>query len=149
MKLYRDSVTQSRGRHFEAGELDSVRVGGLWLFDHLSAMRRDSVSVPRYFAGMTTRNRDSVAGEPIDDLQEDLRGLRTGPPRRGMTTLRGVVGPSVVRALMRLEAELLIADAGALAAGATLDRTDGQRRADAFMLLIERMQAIGPSEIGP
>ena len=47
-----------------------------------------------------------------------------------MVTMAGTVDGHVVRALMRLEAQLLLEDADTLAAGGTVDRTPGQRGAD-------------------
>ena len=52
----------------------------------------------------------------------------------GMVSVRGTIGDSAIRALMRVEAELLLEDADALN-GSSPQRTEGQRRADALALL--------------
>jgi hypothetical protein len=98
---------------------------------------------------MTTHNAGRVAGERIVDLAEAMQNVTIGPLDRGLITIRGTVGRPFVRAVMRVEAELLIADANALSGGASLDRTYGQRRADAVTLLLERLVANLPANAKP
>jgi hypothetical protein len=80
-----------------------------------------------------------IGGETVADLAEALQGLKLEPARGGMAKVGGLIGAPAIRALMRLEAELLLADADAWATAWTLDRTPAQRRADAFMLLGKRL----------
>jgi hypothetical protein len=89
---------------------------------------------------MTANVDELVAGETVGDLVAALRGLKFARLRSGMARLSGEIGPPVIRALMRLEAALLLADADELAASPTTDlRTPEQRRADAFVRLGEEL----------
>lgn len=86
----------------------------------------------------------TVAGESLDDLVAVLSNVRFGDEVDGLTDvdLRLNDEESAIfrRALMRLEAELLLDDADALdAASVATMRTPPQRRHDAFMLLVERI----------
>lgn len=55
------------------------------------------------------------------------------------------LAPPFVRALMRVEAELLLHDADRLGQGSNHPRTDGQRRADAFVALALRVVEAAPT----
>jgi hypothetical protein len=85
----------------------------------------------------------NVLGESLDDLGVALRSLDVRTKPTGECTVTGSIteeGP-FLRALFRAEAELLTADADALAAGRWTYRTPEQRRADAFVLMAERLGA--------
>lgn len=100
-----------------------------------------------------------VAGEPADRIMAVLARSQRGRSDDGMATISLTVEPHevfVFRALMRLEAELLLEDADSLRSGHDDLRTTGQRGADAFALLVERSaEALGlerrqaPSEPRP
>ena len=82
----------------------------------------------------------NVAGEPIELLRLALGKLRYRTTSDGMIELTGSLEPELGdplwRALLRIERELLAQDA----AHADPDvRTTEQRRADAFVLLVERL----------
>ena len=86
----------------------------------------------------------TVAGEPLEDLVAVMSSLELGEQADGLTDLHLRLNPheAVIlrRALMRLEAELLLDDADALdAASLSTARTPEQRLHDAFMLLVERI----------
>ena len=90
------------------------------------------------------RPEPTVAGEPLDDLAAVLSGLEVGDVVDGLAeySLRLTDDEVIIlrRALMRLEAELLLDDADLL----TVDslegmRTPPERQHDAFMLLVSRM----------
>lgn len=68
-----------------------------------------------------------VLGERADELMDDLR------PGNGVPT-----GP-MTRALLRAEAELMVADAAAMQFGTYRPRTVEQRRADALALVRHRL----------
>ncbi|MGH8985059.1 MAG: hypothetical protein ACRDY6_14445 [Acidimicrobiia bacterium] len=57
----------------------------------------------------------------------------------GAVRLEPELGLPFVRALMRVEAELLLQDANALGGARDEKRTDAQRRADAFVALALRV----------
>lgn len=86
----------------------------------------------------------TVGGEAVQDLVAVLRNLEYGERRDGLTDvslrLNDEERAIFDRTLMRLEAELLVADAAVLDA-TTLEtmRTPAQRRHDAFMLLVDRI----------
>ncbi len=88
--------------------------------------------------------KPTVAGESLDDLVAVLSNLQVCDEVDGLTEvdlrLNGEESAIFRRALMRLEAELLLDDANELdvASLATM-RTPVQRRHDAFMLLVERI----------
>ena len=81
-----------------------------------------------------------VAGEPIELLQVAFAQLKHRKRSDGMVqmslTLSRDLGEPLVRALTRIEMELLAQDE---ADGDPSVRTTSQRRADAFVLLAERL----------
>lgn len=82
-----------------------------------------------------------VAGEPADRIMAVLARSDMGRSEAGMATISSTVQPDevfVLRALMRLEAELMLEDADSYHSGHDELRTTGQRCADAFALLVER-----------
>ena len=86
--------------------------------------------------------RDTIIfGERVDDIGDELLGLEITDRSGGGVTVEVPFkqdGP-LLRALFRAEAELLIADAEAMAAGSFRGRTPGQRQADALVLVAERL----------
>src|SRR5919201_6001729 len=84
-----------------------------------------------------------VYGEHIDDLFAALEAfVHAGSiDEDGMfvssVELPGQVGQPILRALTRVEAELLLEDAEALRSGCHEDRTSEQRAADAFVRLAD------------
>jgi hypothetical protein len=104
--------------------------------------------VERAEAGAPSRpgsvgGRSYDLGESLDGLAVALRSLDVHTKPTSECTVTGSVteeGP-FLRALFRAEAELLTADADALAAGRWTYRTPEQRRADAFVLMAERLGA--------
>jgi hypothetical protein len=95
---------------------------------------------------MSTTN-DLVYGEPVEHLLAGLRAFADAAMinNDGMVeasvALDPPAGPSVVRAVMRAEAELLLAEADAVGAPHYKDRTSDQRSADAFMLVVKAVRA--------
>jgi hypothetical protein len=83
-----------------------------------------------------------IMGESADDIRDALFGLNVEFRPDGRPTLRGTVptGGPFIRALMRAEAELLAADAVAMQTGVHEACTPDQRRADAFRLLVHRVE---------
>lgn len=92
-----------------------------------------------------TLNR-TVAGEPLRKLIPALREIRDGSRFDGDGRLHihcevvSEIGTPFARALMRVEAELLLEDADCLGAADVEDRTPEQRRADALVALVLRVQ---------
>lgn len=92
-----------------------------------------------------------VAGERLDDLARALAFLHPEHRSDGTFSVQATLGPDVapplLRALMRIEAELLLHDADVVTAGQGELRTPGQRRADALVALALRVQdaATGPA----
>jgi hypothetical protein len=86
-----------------------------------------------------------ILGESADEICQALLGLDLAVRADGTSTLKGAVEPGgpLVRALMRAEAELLVADALAMRVGTYLDRTPAQRRHDALMLVMHRVRELG------
>jgi hypothetical protein len=84
---------------------------------------------------------DHVYGEHIDDLFPAFRAFANASSINddGMfaseVDLEPAVGRPLLRAMMRVETELLLEDAEALRSGAYEDRTPEQRAADAFARL--------------
>ena len=80
-----------------------------------------------------------VAGEPLDTLIEALQQVDLKPARNGMTSFSMRLEPRLAtpffRALMRVEAELLLVDADRLGQEDHEHRTYEQRAADAFVVL--------------
>ncbi|UFU07957.1 DUF222 domain-containing protein [Ruania halotolerans] len=85
---------------------------------------------------MTNNGTDLIAGEPRALLIESLRNLDMSEERDGMRHMSGTVDLCVVRALMRVEAQLLLEDADSPEVGHVLGRSAEQRRADAFVALV-------------
>jgi hypothetical protein len=84
-----------------------------------------------------------VAGETVDDIGRVLQQIRARPDDDGMVHVTARLQPHEAvpfeRALMRIEAEFLQADADELElAGLMQRRTHEQRLADAFAELIRR-----------
>lgn len=95
------------------------------------------------FDRMTTNPNSLVAGERVADLLPVLRQLRPSKRSDEMYECRfsleqDVSGP-FLRALMRVEAELLLQDADRLTGSWADWRTSDQRRADAFVALTLRV----------
>ena len=83
---------------------------------------------------------DLVAGERRDELIAALLEARLSPASEGVVRLNMDLPDNcaLIRALMRVEAELILMDADAMAQGRFEHRTSDQRRADAFMALALR-----------
>jgi hypothetical protein len=82
-----------------------------------------------------------VLGERAGDLADEMLGLDVSFHPDMTATVSGKLkmdGP-LMRAFLRAEAELLVSDADAMAAGRYEFRTAGQRRVDAFVLVAERL----------
>lgn len=82
-----------------------------------------------------------VLGERYGDIADEMLGMDVDVHPDGTTTVSGRLqmnGP-LWRAVLRAEAELLLADADAMAAGRYETRTQDQRRNDAFVLVAERL----------
>lgn len=85
-----------------------------------------------------------IAGEALEDIIAVMRSVEIGDQRDGLTDftlhLNDAENAILRRAMMRVEAELLVADADTLDV-ASLDtlRTPTQRRHDAFMLIVQRV----------
>lgn len=88
-----------------------------------------------------------VYGEPVDTLLVgvlafvDAATIDDDGMVVSSVALEPTVGAPVLRALRRAEAELLLQDADALGSEHYEDRTAGQRRADAFMLMAKAVLA--------
>ena len=84
-----------------------------------------------------------VAGERLDTLIEALQQIQLKDARGGMTSmslrLEARLGHPFCRALMRVQAELLLKDADRLGLEDWEDRTHEQRAADAFVALALRV----------
>jgi hypothetical protein len=80
-------------------------------------------------------------GERCEDIAEEMLGLdiRFGPDKSATVSGRMQADGPLWRAILRVEAELLLADADAMASGTYAARTPNQRRADAFVLVAERI----------
>lgn len=99
-----------------------------------------SVTGPFYVRSMTPT---LIAGEPVDVLIEALQQVELQPTRNGMSSMSMRLAPRLaapfLRALMRVEAELLLDDADRLATEDQEDRSHEQRAADAFVALALRV----------
>jgi hypothetical protein len=91
-----------------------------------------------------------IAGESIDDLALALSQLEFRPTEDGMVRMKGTlereVGVPLHRALLRVEADLLLQEADERTVDGPFGkhRTDDQRRADAFIELARRFgEAMG------
>jgi len=91
-----------------------------------------------------------ILGERRVDLAADLASLRYEFLPGDMAVVRGELPPegSAVRAIFRATAELLVADAAAMAAGSYQPRTTKERHHQAFLMLIERFIGWGPLRPG-
>jgi hypothetical protein len=93
----------------------------------------------------TTRAMEDrrVAGEPVEVLVQALEEIEFTEEPDGMihgaVRLEPELGLPFFRALMRVEAELLLQDANTLGEARDEKRTDVQRRADAFVALALRV----------
>ena len=89
---------------------------------------------------MNDYGADLVAGERRDELIAALLEARLSPAADGVVRLNMDVPENcaLIRALMRVEAELILMDADAMSTGHFEPRTSDQRRADAFMALALR-----------
>jgi hypothetical protein len=95
---------------------------------------------------MTSDLATTVAGEPVELLVDGLLPLLdtlTEPDEHGMCTvdgrLSGESGRAVIRALLRVEADLLRQDADAYVEGAPLPPSPNNRRAHALVELAARI----------
>lgn len=84
-----------------------------------------------------------VAGEPVDLLVDALRRIEHETESDGMihfwAHLPPDVGDALALATMRVEAELLLADARVYGSDGHEDRSPDARRLDAFVLLTRRV----------
>jgi len=81
-----------------------------------------------------------VAGEPYEVLVDDLLSFEWEHEDDGMVHLHAEgLSPAFMRALMRVEAELLLADADVWATADHEERTPEQRAADALVELTRRI----------
>ncbi len=89
---------------------------------------------------MNNYGADLVAGERRDELIAALLEAQLSPEADGLVRLNMQLPNNcpLVRALMRVEAELIMMDADAMSTGSFEPRTSDQRRADAFMALALR-----------
>jgi len=90
-----------------------------------------------------------VAGERVDTLVQALQQIKLKKAPNGMTKVSGRLESPLAdpffRALMRVQAELLLQDADRLGSENWEDRTHEQRAADAFVALALRVgEAIDP-----
>ena len=83
----------------------------------------------------------TVAGESIELLWAALGKLQHRTTNDGMVEITGrlerELGDPLCRAVQRIERELLEQD---IAEGDSEVRTTGQRRADAFVILVQRLE---------
>jgi hypothetical protein len=88
-------------------------------------------------------NTDRVGGEPRELLRRAIAciTMTEGPAGEGILSgqLPQVLAEPFARALMRIEAELLLQDADLLTASGGEIRTESERRADAFTAMILRL----------
>lgn len=85
-----------------------------------------------------------VAGEPAHQLVQALSQFKRTPSNDGMVhfevQLDAGLGTPLQRAIMRIEAELLLQDADSLTPASSRElRTADQRRADALIGLVHRL----------
>lgn len=84
-----------------------------------------------------------VAGERVDQLQEILREVQFTQVHGGGVRINAHLthadGACLMRAIMRVEAELLLHDADQVTAEVSEPRTAAKRRADAFVALALRV----------
>lgn len=86
---------------------------------------------------------DYVAGEPRDVLVQAVLRFQLGPEVDGLSKAEAWLPPDLMtpftRALYRIEAELLIADAETFTAEVGETRTQEERRHDALMTMLQRI----------
>jgi hypothetical protein len=91
---------------------------------------------------MEMRQGMTVGGEPVDRLRAIVESVTMTPLRRGGVRVSGRLshddGACLLRALMRVEAELLLHDAERVGPLGE-PRTPAQRRSDAFVALTLRV----------
>lgn len=84
-----------------------------------------------------------LAGEPIDVLVRALASFEWTRKADGMVRVSASMDPelgrSFLRALERMEQELLVGDTERIGNGDTVFRTSEQRRADALVALVLRL----------
>lgn len=97
-----------------------------------------------------TKPEIMVEGEPVSLIVEALQSLTpSGREKDGMLLMKGKIGgdsgAALLHALGCITAELQARDMRSfLPGGSRTERTDGQRRADALVLLIDRVsEAVG------
>jgi hypothetical protein len=92
---------------------------------------------------MNTRYDATAYGEQVKDLLprlmtiEDGMTLEAGGMRHSTFVLEARDGIPLKRALMRVESDLLLEDADLVGHQDSIIRTDGQRRGDALIRLIQ------------
>jgi hypothetical protein len=88
-------------------------------------------------------NEVVVAGESASLLVEAFSHIEFGPLRHGMHRVSGTLEPRLaapfIRALMRVEAEMLLGDADLVSEHEHELRTQPQRAADALVALVLRV----------
>ncbi|WP_330250781.1 hypothetical protein OG874_31905 [Nocardia sp. NBC_00565] len=88
-------------------------------------------------------NSDLVAGERRADLERAMTYVSTESQPDGSYIINGDLPPDVappfIRAIMRVEAELLLHDAELVTVDEGEPRTPEERRADAFVALVLRV----------
>ncbi|MBF6373541.1 hypothetical protein [Nocardia farcinica] len=91
----------------------------------------------------TAEDSDLVAGERRIDLLRALSYVQTESGPDGEYIVHGDLPPEVappfIRAVMRVEAELLLRDAELVTVGNEEPRTPEERRTDAFVALLLRI----------
>jgi hypothetical protein len=97
---------------------------------------------------MTSVRVKTVAGEPLDLLLRALAALTCEELPGGWAKVHGEIPPepgaAMHRAIMRIEAELIVEEAAGLEVGGGDERTPPERRHDAFVELARRViDAVG------
>jgi hypothetical protein len=104
-----------------------------------------------YGAGRNPHYKSAVYGERVEDLLPGLLAIKDAMTVdadgmcRASFTLTPQDGPPLQRALMRVEAELLIEDADSIGCQHFVDRTQGQRSADALIRLLHATGTRAPN----
>ena len=97
-------------------------------------------------------NLTYVAGEATADLLRSFGDIKMSTGLNGMNIdahLAPDVGAPLLRALLRVEAELILADAEDLRDDDRELRTPDQRRADAFVALTQRVAEAAKGSLPP
>ena len=97
---------------------------------------------------MTAPRDKTVAGEPLALLVQALAALTLEEQPGGWAKVHGAIPPepgaAMHRAIMRIEAELILEDADSVEVAGSDARTPPQRRHDAFVELARRVvDAVG------